>query len=385
MSLAPFGRRLLNVTGVDRLGAYHVLRVADVDQDGLAFVSEPGQFAMLAAHDGWGGDEQQRPFLGRAFSIARISDGEAHFLLEDVGPGTKRLCQLQAGERLWARRTARTGLHSGRAGLEQRTPILVGGGVGIAPLAILQDRLLAAGAGDGGDPVVLLGFRDREHAHGAALLTDAHVASDDGSVGHHGYVTELLAASSTADPHAVVYACGPPPMLESVRALCAQRQTPAQLALEAGMACGFGACFGCVVPRRGGGYLRVCVDGPVVDAAALDRVSEPAGPAESAGRRERRASAGWSSPTPSSTAPAPSTRIAAANAFGERLARSFPFAAYVSKTITLQPRAGNPPPRLWEAPGRADQLDRAAQQGPAGLPHGGPAAAGRHAHHLTRR
>jgi hypothetical protein len=66
-------------------------------------------------------------------------------------------------------------------------------------------------------------------------------------------------------------------MLEGVRALCAETATPAQLALEAGMACGYGACFGCVVPRRGGGYLRVCVDGPVIDAAELEHVDHHAG------------------------------------------------------------------------------------------------------------
>ena len=66
-------------------------------------------------------------------------------------------------------------------------------------------------------------------------------------------------------------------MLEAVRAMCAAGGVPAQLALEAGMACGFGACFGCAVPKRGGGYLRVCVDGPVLDAAELERVSEHAG------------------------------------------------------------------------------------------------------------
>jgi hypothetical protein len=64
-------------------------------------------------------------------------------------------------------------------------------------------------------------------------------------------------------------------MLEAVRALCERSEVPCQLALEAGMACGFGACFGCVVPRRGGGYLRVCVDGPVVEGALLERVEEP--------------------------------------------------------------------------------------------------------------
>jgi NAD(P)H-flavin reductase len=77
-----------------------------------------------------------------------------------------------------------------------------------------------------------------------------------------------------ADPRALVYACGPPPMLEAVRALCLERAAPAQLALESGMACGFGACFGCVVPTREG-YLRLCVDGPVLDAELLETALFP--------------------------------------------------------------------------------------------------------------
>ncbi len=76
------------------------------------------------------------------------------------------------------------------------------------------------------------------------------------------------------DPAATVFACGPPPMLEAVRALCAERGVPAQLALESGMACGFGACFGCVVPTKAG-YVRLCVDGPVLDADALDSAVFP--------------------------------------------------------------------------------------------------------------
>lgn len=151
---------------------------------------------------------------------------------------------------------------------EGRRAILIGGGVGIAPLAILQDELQVSAT-------VLLGFRDRAHAQGAALLDGARVATDDGSSGHHGLVTDLLAADLARDRNAVVYACGPPAMLEGVRTLCAEHGAPAQLALEAGMACGFGACFGCVVPRRGGGYLRVCIDGPVVDAAELEHVEGP--------------------------------------------------------------------------------------------------------------
>jgi dihydroorotate dehydrogenase electron transfer subunit len=248
---------------MDELGAYRVLRVADPDGP----EPQPGQFAMLAAAERWGGGEEQRPYLPRAFSIVRRSQGESYFLLEDVGPGTRRLCELRTGDGLWALGPLGRGFSRPPEGLRA---ILVGGGVGIAPLAILQDELEA--------PVtVLLGFRDRPRAQGAALLDGARVASDDGSIGHRGLVTELLAEELERDPHAVVYACGPAGMIEGVRALCAQRGTPAQLALEAGMACGFGACFGCVVPRRGGGYLRVCLDGPVVDAAELERVDEHAG------------------------------------------------------------------------------------------------------------
>jgi dihydroorotate dehydrogenase electron transfer subunit len=263
VSRAPFARRLLSVIGIDELGAYRVLRVAD---DGPP--ADPGQFAMIAAEQGWGGGEEQRPFLARAFSLARHLRGESHFLLEDVGPASRRLCELGVGDGLWVVGPLGRGF---AAPQERRRAILLGGGVGIAPLAILQDTLTAAAT------TVLLGFRDAARAEGAALLDGARVASDDGSVGHHGRVTDLLAEELERDRHAVVYACGPAAMLEAVRAMCAERGVPAQLALEAGMACGFGACFGCVVPRRGGGYLRVCVDGPVIDAEELEHVDEHAG------------------------------------------------------------------------------------------------------------
>ncbi len=263
-ALAPFGRRLLSVTGMRALGdVYRVLSVADPDGP----EPEPGQFAMLAAAERWGGGEDERPYLPRAFSIARRSSGESHFLLEDVGPGTRRLCELSHGDELWVLGPLGRGFTHPAAG---RRAILVGGGVGIAPLAILQDALEA-------EPTVLLGFRDGARCEGRHLLRNAAVASDDGSAGHHGPVTGLLLRELDDDSNAVVYACGPAAMLEAVRAICAERSVPAQLALEAGMACGFGACFGCAVPRRGGGYLRVCVDGPVIDADQLEHVDAHAG------------------------------------------------------------------------------------------------------------
>jgi dihydroorotate dehydrogenase electron transfer subunit len=257
---APFGRRSAPVTARDQYGAYVVIRCADP----LGPRPQPGQFYMLAAASRWGGGEAERPFLPRAFSVLRAptTSRELHFLIEDVGPGTKRLSELGPGEELLLVGPLGSGFADPPEG---RRALLVGGGVGIAPLAILQDQLRAPAP-------ALLGFRDGARAAGAALLADASIATDDGSFGHHGLVTDLLQDAldqDPGDPGVEVYACGPPPMLEAIRALCAERAIPAQLALESGMACGFGACFGCVVPTREG-YLRLCLDGPVLDAQLVE-------------------------------------------------------------------------------------------------------------------
>ncbi len=255
-TLAPLGRRLCPVVAHARHGAYDVITARDAEGP----APQPGQFYMLTASKRWGGGTDERPFLPRAFSVLRRhEDGRLDFLLEDVGPGTRRLCELRAGDGLWLLGPLGLGFRSPEHG---RRPLLVGGGVGIAPLAIWQDAL-GAGA------LVLLGFRDRAHAAGAELLHGARLATDDGTVGHHGLVTDLLRAELGCDPRATVYACGPPPMLEAVRALCAGLGVPAQLAMESGMACGFGACFGCVVPTKNG-YVRLSVDGQVLDADLLE-------------------------------------------------------------------------------------------------------------------
>ncbi len=262
-TLAPLGRRRVAVTGADDVGAYRVLHVADPEGP----VPWPGQFYMLAAAERWGAGEDERPYLPRAFSFLDATEGGLSFMLEDVGPGTRRLAELAAGDGLQITGPLGSGF-SAPAGDDRA--ILAGGGVGVPPLAAWARALDEAGL-----PVTaLLGFRDAHHAEGARLLARAHmaIATDDGSVGHHGLVTDLLAAELDDNAAATVYACGPPAMLEAVRALCAARDVPAQLALEAGMACGFGACFGCVVPVRDGGYARVCVDGPVFDAARLEAV-----------------------------------------------------------------------------------------------------------------
>jgi dihydroorotate dehydrogenase electron transfer subunit len=251
-TLAPFGRRRGAVTANETVGAYTLLRCADDGPD-----PRPGQFYMLAAAERWGGGEDERPYLPRAFSYLRWREGEVEFLLEDVGPGTHRLAELRPGEDMWLLGPLGRGFD---APAEGRRPLLVGGGIGIVPLAPLQAELPGP---------ALLGFRDAGHAAAAALLDDVSLATDDGSAGHHGRVTELLA--ERIEEAVEVYACGPPAMLEAVRRMAVDHAVPAQLALESGMACGFGACFGCVVATRDG-YVRTCVDGPVLSAAELEEV-----------------------------------------------------------------------------------------------------------------
>jgi dihydroorotate dehydrogenase electron transfer subunit len=257
---APPERRVAAVSGVERLGAYDLITA--LDRFGPRN-PRPGQFYMLATATGWGGGGEDRPYLARAFSYARAvveSDGLAlSFLLEVVGPGTERLSDLRPDEGLALVGPLGVGF---RPPAEGTRAILVGGGIGAAPLLCWQQELT--------DSTVLLGFRSAAHAQAAALFGPGpRVVTDDGSVGRQALVTELLAAELDADARATVYACGPPPMLEAVRALCAEREVPAQLAMESGMACGFGACFGCAVPTTDG-YVRLCVDGPVVDAGLLE-------------------------------------------------------------------------------------------------------------------
>ena len=279
-TLAPPERRMAEVDANVRIGSYDLISARD--PAGPAD-PRPGQFYMLAAGERWGGGAGERPYLPRAFSFARARPTggggvELHFLLEDVGPGTHRLSELAPGEGLALLGPLGAGFAPPPPGTR---PLLVGGGIGVAPLIALHDELMATGQ-EGFE--LLLGFRSRAHADAAELFDRgprrdvvppaATVCTDDGSAGRAGLVTEPLRERLERGPAPTVYACGPPQMLESVRALCAERSVPAQLALESGMACGFGACFGCVISTREG-YVRLCVDGPVLDAAALDTALVP--------------------------------------------------------------------------------------------------------------
>jgi len=264
-TLAPPERRVAEVKRVERVGAYDLI----VARDPIGPADpRPGQFYMLSAGERWGGGDGERPYLPRAFSFARVRPlpgdrgADLSFLLEDVGPGTRRLGELAAGESLALLGPLGVGFTRPADG---RRPLLVGGGIGAAPILCWDDELRA----DAVEASILLGFRSAGHAAAAALFGgEPDVCTDDGSAGRRALVTEPLRAELERDPRATVYACGPEPMLDAVRELCRELAVPAQLALEAGMACGYGACFGCVVPTVEG-YARVCVDGPVFDAEAL--------------------------------------------------------------------------------------------------------------------
>jgi NAD(P)H-flavin reductase len=263
-TLAPPERRIAEVRAVERLGGYDLITVRDVAGPADPW---PGQFYMLASGDRWGGGAGERPYLPRAFSFARTrpdpgGGAELQFLLEDVGPGTHRLGELAAGEALALLGPLGRGFEPPADG---RSAVLAGGGIGAAPLLCWEDELRAAGNA----PALVLGFRSAAYAGAADLFGgEAVVTTDDGSAGRRGLVTEPLRELLVAQTHSEVYACGPPAMLDAVRALAAELDVPAQLALEAGMACGYGACFGCVVETVDG-YERVCVDGPIFEASRL--------------------------------------------------------------------------------------------------------------------
>jgi NAD(P)H-flavin reductase len=188
----------------------------------------PGQFFML---------EAPGRLLPRPFSLCLAPPGELAFLVDAIGPGTEAICELEVGDEI---RVLGPLGHGYRLDVER--PLLVGGGIGIAPLPYLAEQL-------GGSPPVVLGFRSEEHAGAAALLPGAQVVIDPV------LVTDVLPEGYD------VLACGPEPMLHAV----AELSPGAQLAWEAPMACGYGACYGCVV-EIDGALKRLCLEGPVLDA-----------------------------------------------------------------------------------------------------------------------
>jgi NAD(P)H-flavin reductase len=221
-------RELLSAVANEAIGPYTLLRV---ERGGLD-PGIPGQFFMLEAPG--------RP-LPRPMSLCQAPPGELSFLLEAVGPGTEALANTQPGERIHVFGPLGNGYR-----LDVDKPLLVGGGIGVAPFPYLSERL--------GGPPAILGFRSNDHAQAAALVPNAEVVIEPT------LVTEPLTDLVTNCYK--VFACGPEPMLEAVRELAPD----AQLAWEAPMACGYGACYGCSV-EIDGVLQRLCVAGPVLEAA----------------------------------------------------------------------------------------------------------------------
>jgi NAD(P)H-flavin reductase len=172
--------------------------------------------------------------LPRPFSLCLAPRGELAFLVDPIGPGTRALAALEPGDEIAVFGPLGRGFR-----LDVHRPVLVGGGIGIAPLPYLSEALE--------QPPAVLGFRSDHHAEAAVLVPNAEVVIDPV------LVTDVLPAGRH------VLACGPEPMLEAVRALAPD----AQLAWEAPMACGYGACHGCVV-EIAGKLERLCVEGPVL-------------------------------------------------------------------------------------------------------------------------
>ena len=217
-------RERLKAVTREEIGPYTLLRV---ERGGLD-AGAPGQFFML---------EAPGRLLPRPMSLCFAPRGELAFLIDPIGPGTRAICAVEPGDELQVLGPLGNGFR-----LELDRPLLVGGGIGIAPLPYLSEAL--------GRPPAVLGFRSDWHAQAAELVPNAQTCVEPT------LVTQLIPDGMD------ILACGPEPMLEAVLAV----SPDAQLAWEAPMACGYGACYGCAV-EIGGELKRLCVEGPVLCAA----------------------------------------------------------------------------------------------------------------------
>jgi dihydroorotate dehydrogenase electron transfer subunit len=239
----------------DSIGStYHVLTF-DVP-DGLD--AQPGQFVMLR-EAAWG----DAPLLPRPMSC--LTGGTTpSILLRVVGKGTIRMARSEPGEQYCL--LGPLG-NPWRACSPGRRPLLVAGGVGVAPLLFLARVLTQQGK----QPICIYGGRsardlplDDELGESCELL----ITTNDGSRGTRGVVTDVM--QRVLEPTMEVYTCGPEPMLAKVAEVCTAHGVPCEVSLESPMACGFGVCLGCAVPTVDGGYVYGCTEGPCIDARRID-------------------------------------------------------------------------------------------------------------------
>lgn len=241
----------VKITSNKRIGQQYYkvsLRAPDI-----ARIVKPGQFINVKLND------SIDPLLRRPFSIHDAYGSTIELLYAVVGKGSKILSQKKTGDSLDVIGPLGNGFDV--SPVSGALPILVAGGMGVAPLYFLAKRLKHK------DPLVLIGARNKKELvcvkELKKLRVRVHISTDNGSMGEKGYVTDLL--KSMGRRRVIIYACGPKPMLKEISAITYQTKIAAQVSLEEHMSCGFGACLGCVV-KTTDGYKRVCKEGPVFDA-----------------------------------------------------------------------------------------------------------------------
>jgi len=225
----------------------------------VAQSAAPGQFLQIRVSAAG-----QDPLLRRPICVAAARGDEVDIVVRVAGRGTDLLAREAPGAFVDLLGPLGRGFTLPRP---DETVVLVGGGVGVAPL-----HFLLASLPDPSRARVLLGARTRAllpRLPGLGGLEGLQTATDDGSEGHHGTAADLLARAIETDPPHRVFACGPHPMLAAVARLCIQRRIACEVSLEERMACGIGVCMGCAVPMAVGGYTRACREGPVYDVRAV--------------------------------------------------------------------------------------------------------------------
>ncbi|MDX2493348.1 MAG: dihydroorotate dehydrogenase electron transfer subunit [Desulfuromusa sp.] len=243
---------------------------------GYSQSSKPGQFVMFRVQ------RSLPPLLRRPFGIFRVgfmpADCEGmpakefiELIYKVVGSGTEIMQRLHHGDPVELLGPLGEGFDLGDPDEEK---ILVGGGIGLVPLYPLAEKLV-----ENSRVRLLMGGRTRDDiivvTEFERLGVGTYVSTEDGSLGEEGLVTRVLERKLDKYPKSTVYACGPMPMIEAVQKICHERGTPLQVSLEALMACGVGACLGCVVKGAGHTevkprYLCTCTSGPVFNAEELD-------------------------------------------------------------------------------------------------------------------
>ncbi|MCR5202145.1 MAG: dihydroorotate dehydrogenase electron transfer subunit [Lachnospiraceae bacterium] len=226
----------------------------------------PGQFASLYLND-------ETKLLPRPISICEVlgESNSLRFVFRVVGEGTKLLSEMKVGDCFYVLAPLGNGYKDIRKGVN----VLLGGGVGIPPMLELAKKI-----NDPENTYVYLGFRSDETFLYDDFTKYANVilASDDGSIGYHGNVLQALkrdVSEKGLEPD-TLYACGPIPMLKGIKEFAHEKNIKAYVSMEERMACGIGACLGCVCKTTEKDHhshvnnTRVCADGPVFDADYID-------------------------------------------------------------------------------------------------------------------